>query len=297
MIGGHEKINRISKLDLVKRKWTTFKFDNSASYHLLLHSATLYGDGILLTGVRRTVPFSPGSTQSQSLHVFDPNLAELRLLPTYGDNSQKPGFKKSCSFDLYEAKNTMVLFGGLPLAKTPNAQLYLLNLNSWVWRRPNTVGRAPSLRSRHASSLVGSNLFVYGGDSADPRLYSIDLDGKNHRWDCIELEAASAGFSGRVGPAMAHLGQGRLLIYGGYANRLNSSDLCIVENASLASRRSYIVEKGYEKSKYGKTDYSTEGRTPPGRECPQIIFYHQELLVIGGNSRDGSDYFLLAAEP
>ena len=290
LMGGPAMNRRIALLDLNERVWKEVKFPQSNTYNLLLHSATLYGDGIVLMGVRRVFPLAPRSYESGELHVFDPVLCELRIVPTFGEGAQKPGFRKSHTMDLYEEENTLVLFGGLPHANSPNQQLFLLNMTSKTWRRPTTTGQSPSMRSRHGSSLIGSRLYIYGGDSARNELYVLDLKSPKLSWDAIELGAM--GFNGRVGPVMVYVGSGRLIIYGGYTNGANSSDICIVETANSSKPTSYFVEH-HAKEPSSTSEYVVSGRVPAGRECPRAMMYNGSLLIIGGNARDKSDYYLL----
>ena len=286
IIGGPIIDRKISRLDLEQQVWSAVQFPELPTYNLLLHTATLFSDGILIMGVRRIFAFTPRNTESPELHVFDPIVNEIRVMPTYG---QRPGFKKSHTMDFVEDRGIMVLFGGLPKAKSKDAQLFFLDVTSWRWTRPQTKGDSPTRRSRQASSVVGSLLFIYGGDSESTKLFFLDLASKNLAWSSVPLPALEP--FGRVGPVMCALGRNRLIIYGGYTAGSNSSDLCVIENARSDKRTFHLVDNGVPASP--QAEYSVIGDLPPGRECPRAMLYQDRMLVIAGNSRDKSDYFFL----
>ena len=288
LLGGSSQIFKASVLNIEERVWRRLDFEQSDSYRLLLHSATLYEDQMLIFGLRKASPEGRGGIQLGELHEFDPVANELKVVPTYGNDSQKPGFKKSHTADLYEQGNTLVVFGGRPFATRDDQQLYLLDLSSWTWIQPRAKGESPSLRSRHASALAGSLLFVYGGVQSND-LHTLDLSKRLLTWSTVHLP--ELGQHGRTGPTMTYIGDGRIIVYGGYTNGQNSSDLCVIERAASKTPAATLVRKALPAE--SPANYTFRGRIPSGRQSGCGLVCRNQMIIIGGNAWDKSGYYVL----
>jgi len=81
-----------------------------------------------------------------------------------------------------------------------------------VWRREQPSGEGPGPRSSHGVSIVGSTLYVYGGEleprtPVDSVVYACDLDDQpSKRWTVVHLTRGKAP-PARIGHAQATVGE------------------------------------------------------------------------------------------
>lgn len=290
VIGGYG-VAKYSLLDLNQKAWINVPVTAEA-FKFQLHSASLYEDAILLYGAKVEVEEEHPRTETRELMIFDLVLKEVEVIPTYGGKS-RPNQKEAHTTDICEAEKLLVMFGGRPFPSQAHNQLYLLDLSSWTWSLPDSKGKAPSLRERHGSLMVGSKLFIYSGDrkgitgySSRPDLYFVDIK-RNEKLLWQQVIIGGDPKFVRIGAGLQYVGNGRAVIFGGYSSLHNSSDLLVVEDILSGSPVCHVVLS--QRSSL----YLCTSEPPSPREAPRIVLSQGKLIIIGGCGRDKSSYYEL----
>ena len=277
-------------LDLKKKAWMNIP-GTAKDFKFMLHSASLHEDTILLYGAEVAVGDDLPNEHVHELVVFDLLLKEVEIIPTYGGNS-RPARKESHTADICETENLLVVFGGIPFPSRAQDQLYLLDLSSWTWSLPDSKGKPPSLRERHASLMVGSKLFIYSGDeggletnTVPAELYTVDIN-RNAKLSWQQVVLRGEPKFERIGAGLQYVGNGRAIIFGGYSFG-DTNDLLVVENILSTSPVCHEVVSR------SNSPYSYAGKSPSAREAPRMVLNQGKLIIIGGSGQDQSSYFEL----
>jgi hypothetical protein len=94
----------------------------------------------------------------------------------------------------------------------------VLDMTNMTWSYPQTTGEPPKLKTNHATAVIGSKMYIYGGNRTEEGQYSIFdefhvLDTATMCWSQIKASAGQA-----PGPKVAHkliaVGK-RLYLFGG----------------------------------------------------------------------------------
>ena len=293
VIGGtHKSFSRtFSLLDLNAQTWSNVVPENNSTYVYKSHTATLFEDSLLIYGVATD---SLGTfNRVGEVISFNPLLNEVRVVPTF-DNPKMPPYRYEHTAEILEARKLLVVFGGIP--KVNSRQLYLLDLFSRTWSRPQEKGTIPSFRRKHGSCLVGSRLFVYSGkpgNDGKADIYTVDII----RRDVVHWQhVAVHGDLGceRLGAAIHYVGGGRIFVFGGfeYSIRSNSQELFVLDNITSNLPICRLV-RARGSSQFG---FSYTGLTPSARESSKFIGTPNKLILLGGTAYDNSSYFELTPE-
>ena len=290
LVGGVGGDSEIFVLNLNSNEWEAVQFEGLQFIEFVMHTTSLCEDKLLLFGLQRGS--GVGLVDCNELVAFDPVLKELQIIPTYGRS--RPTYRHGHSADICERLRLLALFGGF--AGTMKSQLWVLDLTTWRWTLLDCKGQVPSPRSKHASCIVGSVLFVYHGTShTRPRpkdLWTVDLSMKNNLvWHRVELQGADT--HERVGAAMVHLGSGRLLIFGGYCNEANTNDMLVIESIFSPDPMCRTVPPHKSLSRLMRNKYTYFGFPPSPRECPRVLSASNKLYVLGGTAADKWSYYEL----
>jgi hypothetical protein len=92
-----------------------------------------------------------------------------------------------------------------------------------IWAVPNASGPAPSPRHSHASIVIGTKIYIYGGSNGTQvfdDVYSFDT--ATNTWEKVNPEGTVA--PGRTRTDIA-LWKNELLVFGGQGNSGNLADL------------------------------------------------------------------------
>ena len=294
LVGGVGADTEIFVLNLNSKKWEHIQFEEFEFFKFVLHTTSLCEDKLLLFGLQRGSGI--GLANCNELVAFDPVLKELQIMPTYGRS--RPRYRHGHSADVCERLRLLALFGGY--AGTMKSQLWVLDLTTWQWTLLDCKGQVPSPRSKHASSVVGSILFVYHGTShTRPRpkdLWSVDLSMKNNLvWHRIEVHGADT--RQRVGAAMVHFGSSRLLVFGGSCDGAKTDDMLVIESIFSPKPICRTMPKfsGYPWQLESKYTYFRAAPSP--RECPRVLSASNKLYVLGGTAVDKGRYYELRPKP
>ena len=290
VLGGSRQTSSMSLLNLQTNTWSALRVSQPERFEFILHTANLIEDKIVLFGLD---PEEGRPNELADMYILDPLLLEIQVMRTF----PKPRYRQSHSIDLYERRNILVMFGGFPKTQPGRGQLKLLDLDTRCWFKPLVKGSAPSPRGRHGSCMIGSRLFIYGGDAKDSRnnnVFIVDLAARRSMaWAKIRLEVNPE--FGRIGPGFVHVGAGRLLIFGGYCtgNLANSNELFLLEKVGRPQQKCSLVKDSNGLQETSKDEYAYSGIVPPPRESPCMVLAFDRLYVIGGNANDGCGYYVL----
>ncbi|EKM49887.1 uncharacterized protein PHACADRAFT_214403 [Phanerochaete carnosa HHB-10118-sp] len=177
------------------------------------------------------------------------------------------------------ATGELFLFGGL-VGETTRNDLYLFSTQDLSSTLVQTRGEIPSPRVGHASAIVGSVLFVWGGDTKtndstkstdkqDDGLYLLNL--VSREWTRVNVYGPAP--IGRYGHAVAMVGS-KFFMFGGQVDGEFLNDLWAFD---LHSLRTKAVWKKVELA---------EGSPRPAQRTGHICVPYGEKIVLFG----GTDY-------
>ena len=292
VIGGDTGMKSIFTLDVTRQIWKSHRIQGFvASCHL--HSACLFQDKLYLYGVTLRLG---ALRSSDDVIALDPVLEVLQVIPTFGGN-ECPTFRQSHTADVCEEMDVMAIFGGS--TQVGPRQLYLLDFTSMRWSNPKSKGNPPVPRQRHASCMAGTILFIYngekpmGGDSWNDLCFCDLSYRKSLVWQHVYLHGRQA--PGRIGPALAYVGSGRLIIFGGYVSMNNSSQLFVVDRVFSDNRKCQAVNPSNELLPAQTASITCTGSPPSAREYPRLVPTRGKVYVLGGTASDKLNYFELIA--
>ena len=119
------------------------------------HSATLAEGKLYIIGGW----LGQGPLAAKDMHIFDVATSHWSEARTTG---APPGPCNMHTCDYVPRRRELYLFRGGDGQNYLN-DLHVLNIDTMVWRSPATGGNPPSPRANHASAVVGSRLYIFGG--------------------------------------------------------------------------------------------------------------------------------------
>ena len=123
------------------------------------HTGTLVDDRILFIG--GVFGMDPDHN-SDKVFCLDLALKTFTTVETFG--SSKRGRIAFHTADFFEKRNEIIVLGGYQEINQCTTQiLYSLNTKSMRWRNVSWKGQAPAPAANHATCVVGSCLYVFGG--------------------------------------------------------------------------------------------------------------------------------------
>ncbi|EFJ22723.1 hypothetical protein SELMODRAFT_416466 [Selaginella moellendorffii] len=171
-------------------------------------------------------------------------------------------------------KTHVVVFGGL-VDKKFLQDLTVLDTENNVWFQPECSGSGsdgvagPCPRAFHVAIAMDCNLFVFGGRCGRKRLgdfWVLDTD----TWQWSELTGFGELPCARDFAAGASVGNGKIVIYGGWDGSKWLSDVFVLDTMSLEWRQLPVV-----------------GPSPPPRCGHTATMVEKRLLVFGGRGGGG----------
>ena len=285
VIGGYNDA-MICRLDVNKKTWTELGISRGL-FRLEYHTANVHEGCILMFGIK------PPSAESQAeLYAFDIVLNKVEIVPTFGQD--RPPFKMTHTADIWEEANLLLFFGGFP--RDTVGQLYFLDLLDFQWRRARTKGQHPEGRNRHASAMIGSHLYIYGGFGEGgiflSSLYVIDCyrGVRGLIWHRVSVQ----GLEGRSRMKLVHLGHGRLMILGGTNGNVAREILVVEVKGSKASLHKVVNEEDSSISpSQEQLRYVISGSAPLFLTDPKFVEAHGKIYSVSGQSNRGKDYYEL----
>ncbi|KRY37343.1 Kelch domain-containing protein 3, partial [Trichinella spiralis] len=125
--------------------------------------------------------------------------------------------------------NMMIIFGGfVEYTQQFSNDVFILDLDTFIWRRPNVTGVKPSWRDFHTATVIGDRMYVFGGrsDEAGPHHSNVEryptdlfyLDLSTFEWH--EVQTTGERPTGRRSHSAWEY-SGCLYIFGGYNGLTN----------------------------------------------------------------------------
>jgi hypothetical protein len=154
--------------------------------------------------------------------------------------------------------------------------LYLLSLASRVWTRVVRNGPGPVGRCRHGVTMVGSKLFVFGGQ-VDGKLlndmWALDLNSlqSNPVWESYEPAPGDKMPPPRIGHVLVSTGD-RIILFGGSDGRYHYDDTWLFD---ISARK--------------WTELECTGHIPSPRRGHAAALVDDVMYVFGGRGVDGAN--------
>ncbi|ESW10364.1 hypothetical protein PHAVU_009G202800 [Phaseolus vulgaris] len=171
----------------------------------------------------------------------------------------------------------LYLFGGYGKFNCQTNQVHVFDTLRRIWSEPAVKGTPPSPRDSHSCSVVGDNLFVFGGTDGTRLLNDLHiLDTASHTWifPTVRGEAPDA----REGHASAVIGK-RLFVFGGCGRYSNNTDDVYYNDLYILNTETYMWMRAI-----------TSGTPPSPRDSHTCSSWKNKLIVAGGE--DEQDYYL-----
>ena len=292
IIGVRNAGSPIYTLNVNTQEWESVPVDGLRS-RSVFNTAALYKDKMYILNMSTDL-----TTAYQDLWVFDPLLNEARIEPTIGVDGVLPPRGIHFTADLCEKLSLIALFGGSPIQ---DDQLWILDLTSLQWTYPQTAGEVPGQKVKHASSLVGSRLYIYsGGSLTSPRydFYMIELARRSQLfWHKLDLQGLKR--LGTRGSAMVYVGSGRMIIFGGYNGTKNVDDLLVIDNAlSPQPLCREVTKSSHHRFALVRTwgpRLTQSGSGPTPRESTRMLYSNNKVYLMCGSENDRWGYYELSA--
>ncbi|XP_019083710.1 PREDICTED: tip elongation aberrant protein 1-like [Camelina sativa] len=181
------------------------------------HSCTTVGDNLFVFGG------TDGTKYLKDLHILDTS-SHTWICPDI--RGEEPGAREAHSAALIDKR--LFIFGGC--GKSPDSDdevfyndLYILNTETFVWKRAITNGKPPSARDSHTCSTWKNKIIVVGGEDLDD-YYLSDvhvLDTDKFVWK--ELNTSGQLLTPRAGHVTVAL-ERNLFVFGGFTDSQNLYD-------------------------------------------------------------------------
>ena len=154
-------------LDLEAREWTKCEvpqgIDGRIQFSLYAHTATLVDDKILFIG---GIIGMSGLARNRLVFSLDVALGEFSIVEAFGNPKRGPIAFHSA--DLQQSEEQIIVLGGQrQKGLVVPHPLFALNIKSMTWTKMTWKGQAPSSHGGHATCLVGTKLYIFGGFAPD----------------------------------------------------------------------------------------------------------------------------------
>lgn len=179
-----------------------------------------------------------------------------------------------------EVGNRVYVIGGCVQEIRCFNDVHIFDTESLSWSQEPITGDPPEPRGGHSATLVGTDIFVFGGASSEATFdnaYKLDLI--NRHWTRTAISGSTAGPCRRTNHAAAADSHGRIYIFGGYdadGDFLNDMWILSVYAAtSGAWHDQYTVPITWEKP-------VPTGQVPSPRESHSLTLVGRKLVLFGG---------------
>eukprot|EP00927_Polykrikos_kofoidii_P071588 TRINITY_DN67847_c0_g1_i1.p1 TRINITY_DN67847_c0_g1~~TRINITY_DN67847_c0_g1_i1.p1 ORF type:complete len:663 (-),score=90.28 TRINITY_DN67847_c0_g1_i1:117-2105(-) len=187
----------------------------------------------------------------------------------------------------------LYVFGGCQMEIRCYNDLHILDTEELQWLQVPLSGEPPEPRGGHSATLVGSDIFVYGGASSEETFQSVyRLDPVKRRWSRIAATGpgGDSGPGRRTGHAAAADGRGRIFVFGGYDDAGNFlNDLWVLnplQSGAAPRATSFLGDAGTATASWSRQVPS--GPTPSAREGHSLTHIDGRLVVFGGYTAGGT---------
>ncbi|CAI0453753.1 unnamed protein product [Linum tenue] len=221
LFGGYGKenchTNQVHVFDTATQSWSRPAVKGTPPIPRDSHTCTTVGDNLYVFGG------TDGMNPLRDLHILDTSTHTWISPTTRGDG---PEAREGHSAALVGKR--IFIFGGCGQSSETNNEvyyddLYILNTETFMWKRATTSGSPPSARDSHTCSSWRNYVIVIGGeDGHDYYLSDVHmLDTETLVWK--ELSTAGQKLPPRAGHSTIAFGK-NLFVFGGFADSQNLYD-------------------------------------------------------------------------
>ncbi|XP_023643710.1 tip elongation aberrant protein 1 isoform X2 [Capsella rubella] len=230
--------NQVHVFDAETRIWTQPVIRGVPPCPRDSHSCTTVGDNLFVFGG------TDGTKYLKDLHILDTS-SHTWICPDI--RGEGPGAREAHSAALIDQR--LFIFGGC--GKSPASDdevfyndLYILNTETYVWKRAVTNGKTPSARDNHTCSTWKNKIIVVGGEDLDD-YYLSDvhiLDTDIFVWK--ELKTSGQLLTPRAGHVTVALDK-NLFVFGGFTDSQNLyGDLYVLDLETGVWSKVAAMEEG-----------------------------------------------------
>ncbi|KAF8104265.1 hypothetical protein N665_0176s0072 [Sinapis alba] len=221
VFGGYGKdncqTNQVHVFDAAKQIWTQPIISGTPPPPRDSHTCTTLGDNLIVFGG------TDGIKPLNDLYILDTSSHTWKCQSVRGEG---PEAREGHSATLVGKR--LFVFGGCGKSSDINDEiyyndLYVLNTETYVWKRAVTIGNPPSARDSHTCSSWKNKIVVIGGeDGHDYYLSDVHiLDTDTFVWK--ELNTSGQLLTPRAGHVTVSLGK-NLYVFGGFTDAQNLYD-------------------------------------------------------------------------
>ncbi|KHG24684.1 Tip elongation aberrant 1 [Gossypium arboreum] len=221
VFGGYGKdncqTNQVHVFDTASLTWSLLATKGTPPIPRDSHSCTTVGDNLFVFGG------TDGMNPLKDLHILDTATCTWICPSVRGEG---PEAREGHSAALVGKR--LFIFGGCGKSSNNNDEiyyndLYILNTETFVWKRAATLGNPPSARDSHTCSSWKNKIIVIGGeDGHDYYLSDVHiLDADTLAWK--ELNTSGQMLTPRAGHSTVAFGK-NLFVFGGFTDAQNLYD-------------------------------------------------------------------------
>ncbi|KAG8496677.1 hypothetical protein CXB51_007931 [Gossypium anomalum] len=221
VFGGYGKdncqTNQVHVFDTASQTWSLLATKGTPPIPRDSHSCTTVGDNLFVFGG------TDGMNPLKDLHILDTATCTWICPSVRGEG---PEAREGHSAALVGKR--LFIFGGCGKSSDNNDEiyyndLYILNTETFVWKRAATLGNPPSARDSHTCSSWKNKIIVIGGeDGHDYYLSDVHiLDADTLAWK--ELNTSGQMLTPRAGHSTVAFGK-NLFVFGGFTDAQNLYD-------------------------------------------------------------------------
>ncbi|KAL2340655.1 hypothetical protein Fmac_008595 [Flemingia macrophylla] len=180
-----------------------------------------------------------------------------------------PGQRWGHTCNAIKGGRLLYVFGGYCKHNRQANSVHIFDALNQTWKFPIIRGAPPTPRDSHSCTVVGDNLFVFGGTDGTTLLNDLCiLDTSSHKWifPIVRGEAPEA----REGHAAAVVGK-RLFVFGG-CGRSSDNITEVYYNGLYILNTDTLIWK----------ELSTSGQLLPPRAGHSTVTFGKNLFVFGG---------------
>ncbi|KAH3766106.1 rab9 effector protein with kelch motifs [Pelomyxa schiedti] len=153
-------------------RWSKPKVKGDLPGYRYCHTADYYSGSVVLFGG------FDGSNRHNEVYVLDLATLTWRQVRTSGQEPEHLSHHTTSIFG-----NQLIVFGGLNDAGKIRNELYMLDLCTMTWARPELTGSPPGPRLSSSSAVYGHKFWVFGGYDGKSRMNDVHcLDFSTMRW-------------------------------------------------------------------------------------------------------------------
>jgi len=185
-----------------------------------------------------------------------------------------------------EVGNKIFVFGGCVQGIRCFNDVHIFDTDSLEWTQEPFTGDAPEPRGGHSATLVGTDIFIFGGASSETTYgdaYKLDL--VNRHWTRAVPSGCPAVPSRRTNHAAVADAHGRIYIVGGY-----DADSNFLNDMWILNVYAGNVDKWEDAGSFPVVweKPAPTGQAPEAREGHSLTLVDRKLLLFGGYTASGT---------